>query len=29
MDELFTHVREGEEGMWPASLRFQPPKTDF
>lgn len=29
MDELFPHEHEGEEGMWPASLRFQPPKTDF
>lgn len=29
MDELFTHEREGEEGMWPASLHVQPPKTDF
>lgn len=29
MDELFTHEREGGEGMWPASLPFQPPETDF
>lgn len=26
MDELFTHEREGEEGMWPASLHLQPLK---